>query len=40
MEMNTRNIIVTVLVVLVVAVGGYNLFGSGGGEETVAPATE
>jgi hypothetical protein len=42
MEMNTKNIIITVVVVIVVAVGGYNLFGSGDGKETVEPvaATE
>ena len=40
MEMNNKNIILAVAVVIVVAIGGYNLFGSGGGEETVAPAAE
>lgn len=38
MEVNSKNIIIAVVVVIVVAVGGYSLFGSGRGEEAVEPA--
>jgi hypothetical protein len=40
MEMNSKNIITAVIVLVVVVVGFLYLTGSGGDEEVEAPATE